>query len=89
MPSKIQECRMLLQVNIALRAAILIISNIIHYIVDENELLGGPTKVQAHSEQEALISYILSKQSSITDTGGIMLMLFLHSIQGRMGGRGK
>lgn len=42
-----------MQVNIASRAAILIMGNIIQYISDDYELLAKPTKLQAHSVQDA------------------------------------
>lgn len=44
---------LLMQVNIASRAAILIMGNIIQYIVDDYEPLTRPTKLQAHSVQDA------------------------------------
>lgn len=81
-----------MQVNIA--TAILIMGNIIQNIVDDYELLARPTKLQAHSLQDAFffyffLSHVLSRQPFTADTGGKMLMLFFHSIQGGMGGKGK
>lgn len=64
-----------MQVNIAFRAAILIMGNVIQYIVDDYELLARPTKLQAHSVKMLSLSHVLSRQPSTTDTGGKMLML--------------
>lgn len=66
--------------------------NIIQYIVDDYEPLAKPTKLQAHSLQDAFfLSHVLSRQPSTIDTGGKMLMLFFFCFipfKGGMGGKG-
>lgn len=57
-----QECRM--KVNIASRVAILIMDNIVQYIVDDYEPLARPTKLQAHSLQDAF-SFTRSIQTTL------------------------
>ena len=56
---------LLMQVNIASRAAILIMGNIIQYIIDDYEPPARPTKLQAHSVQDAF-SFTRTQPSQTT-----------------------
>lgn len=81
---------LLMQVNIASRAAILIMSNIIH----SRWLWTAGQANEASSSflcKMLFLSHILSRQPSTIDTSGKMLMLIFVSFhsKGRMGGRGR
>lgn len=85
---------LLMQVNIASRAAILIMGNIIHNISDEYELLAKPTKLRAHSVEDAF-SFTPSLHTTLNywhrweNVYTSLLLLLFNSIQEGMGGRGK
>ncbi len=85
---------LLMQVNIAPRAAILIMGNIIQYIRDDYEPLARPTKLQAHSAQDAF-SFTRSRQATLhywhpwQNVDAFSFFRLLHSIQRGMEGGGK
>lgn len=82
---------LLMQVNIAFRAAILIMGNIIQYIVDDYEPLARPTKLQAHSVQDAF-SFTRSLQTTLHywhRWQNVDAYFYFIPFKGGMGGRGK
>lgn len=81
---------LLMQVNIASRAAILIMGNIVQYTVDDYEPLTNKAP-SSFCARCFFLSHVLSRQSSTIDIGGKMLMLFFFTFhsKGKMGGRGK
>lgn len=88
---------LLMQVNIASRAAILIMGNIVQYVVDDYEPLARPTKLPSSFCARCFLSFTRSLQTTLhywhrwqnIDAYLFFFFCLFHSIQGGMGGTGK